>query len=128
MTGKHYVYTHNRPSTGECFYIGKGVGDRCKGGAKGRNEDWHEIVDQEGGFMFKILVSGLTSNKALEIEKDFIDQIGYDNLCNRVQGGSHKILDTETGVKYNSRREACRSNNIEWSPGKRYIRNRFIKL
>ena len=76
-----YVYSHNRVSDGKCFYIGKGKGTRYIEG-RSRNQHWHRVVKEEGGYTFKILVNGLKEKDAFKIESSFINQIGYDNLTN----------------------------------------------
>lgn len=77
------MYSHISIADGKCFYIGKGKGLRCVDGRSGRNQDWVDKVMREGGFSFKILVSGISDKDARELEKEFIKQIGLENLCNR---------------------------------------------
>ena len=69
-----YVYSIVR--NGQCVYIGKGSGKRCKLSAKQRNGE------------ALILVNGVTHEKALELEKSFIQQIGIENLENKNCGGT----------------------------------------
>ena len=83
----YYVYAHIGVNSGRCFYIGKGRNGRHRNGMSGRNNDWVDKVEAEGGFRWKILVSGLTHKKALEIEKDFIAQVGIESLLNKTQKG-----------------------------------------
>lgn len=80
----YYVYCHNSNIDGKCFYIGVGRKDRVFSQCEHRNKNWKRKVWLEGGFSFRILVSGLPKKKALEIERSFIKQIGLENLTNIV--------------------------------------------
>lgn len=80
-----YVYAHQRKDNGKCFYIGKGVGDRAFDTQK-RNEHW-ERTARKYGFNTVILVDNISDEKALELEKSFIEQIGLENLTNIQEGG-----------------------------------------
>lgn len=79
------MYCHQRKDTGKCFYIGKGKGNRAYSKSN-RNPHWHNIVNKVG-YDVVILVNGITEEKALELEIDFIAQIGLENLCNITIGG-----------------------------------------
>tara|TARA_R110000796_G_scaffold18159_4_gene55185 strand:+ start:7698 stop:8282 length:585 start_codon:yes stop_codon:yes gene_type:complete len=89
-----YVYSHVRKDTGRCFYIGKGRGKRAWN-TQLRNRHWN-FVANKSDFKVKILVSGLTDDKALELEKNFIDQIGLENLTNVQEGGQGGWSHTHT--------------------------------
>lgn len=80
MERKFYVYCHRRKTDGKCFYIGKGTGNRYKS-KSGRNPYWWNIVNKHG-FEAEILVNNITEAKAFELESEFCEQIGYENLCN----------------------------------------------
>lgn len=80
-----YVYAHQRKDNGRCFYIGKGKGDRAFDTQK-RNEHWKRVVNKYG-FNTVILVDNISDEKALELEKSFIEQIGLENLTNMQEGG-----------------------------------------
>jgi len=80
-----YVYSHIRKDNGKCFYIGKGEGKRAFS-AQGRNNYWNNVVNKHG-YDVKILVNNITEQKALELERDFISQIGLENLTNLQDGG-----------------------------------------
>jgi hypothetical protein len=77
---EHYVYCHQRKDNGKCFYIGKGKGKRYAD-EQFRNRHWHFIANKYG-FTPVILVSGLSEEKAFELEASFIKQIGVENLTN----------------------------------------------
>ena len=80
---EYYIYSHLDINTDKCFYIGKGKDSRCAdGSANTRNSEWTKKVMQDGGFKWKILVSGLAEETAIELEKSFIEQIGYGSLLN----------------------------------------------
>ena len=78
----HYVYSHCDIDNGQCFYIGHGKNDRVLS-PTGRGDDWSKRVYSGNGYTFRILVSGLSKEKAKEVEQSFIDQIGIENLTNR---------------------------------------------
>ena len=80
-----YIYIHQRNDTGQCFYVGKGKGNRYKDKTS-RNKHWHNIVNKVG-YTSQILINGLTESKSLELEKEMIKQIGIDNLANMTEGG-----------------------------------------
>jgi hypothetical protein len=80
-----YVYIHQRNDTGKCFYVGKGKSNRYKSTQR-RNEHWKNIVNKVG-YTPLILINGLTEDKAFELEKEVIKQVGIDNLCNMSEGG-----------------------------------------
>lgn len=88
---EYYVYAHLNPDTNQCFYIGKGKGNRVKDGNTGRSTRWNQYTDHCGGFKWKILVNGLSKRKALEIESSFIKQIGIDNLVNEINTGIYRL-------------------------------------
>lgn len=81
-----YVYAHQRKDNGRCFYIGKGVGDRAYS-KKSRNRHWRFIADKYD-YNVVILVNNISDEKAYELEKSFIEQIGMENLANYNPGGS----------------------------------------
>jgi len=81
-----YVYCHQTKDDGKCFYIGKGRGRRAYIKDK-RNPHWKNKVKKHGGFDAVILVNNITEEKAFELEKDFIKQIGRENLVNMTDGG-----------------------------------------
>ena len=75
-----YIYCHRKKTNGECFYIGKGKGNRYKT-SQNRNQHWKNIVNKHG-FEAEILINNISEEKAFELESYFCNQIGYENLCN----------------------------------------------
>jgi len=85
----HYVYAHIRKDSREVFYIGKGSGWRLTASSK-RNKYWLNIVAKAGGFYPVVLISGLNSDDAYEIERLVISEIRKKTnivLCNLIDGG-----------------------------------------
>ncbi len=84
-----YVYEHLTPK-GEVFYVGKGSGDRAW--SNWRNDYWHNIVGQQGGFTVRIVEDGLQEWYALELESLLITYYGQrvnkdGPLANLTSGG-----------------------------------------
>lgn len=79
-----YVYSHIRKDNGKCFYIGKGTGNRAFS-IDNRNKHWHNVSAK--GYDVKILVNNITEDKAYKLERDFISQVGLENLTNYHEGG-----------------------------------------
>lgn len=97
----HYVYSHFTDDYFKPFYIGKGSGNRCKDGTKGRNTEWHQITDEHGGFNWRILMDGLSKSEAHELEMLVIETYGRDTLTN--WNGKHS---EETKRKMSNARKA----------------------
>jgi hypothetical protein len=81
----YYVYLH-KTKDGVPFYVGKGKGKRAY--STNRNADWLRFVDSIGDYDVEIPHSNLSEDKALEIEKNLIAEIGLDNLTNILAEGS----------------------------------------
>lgn len=88
-----YVYEHWRSDTNQCFYVGKGKGDRAYRGMSGRrNAYWRNIVNKllRNGHTYevKIVASGLEEHQAMILE---VERIAYWrailDLSNRTDGG-----------------------------------------
>ena len=87
-----YVYEHWRLDRDECFYVGKGKGNRAYR-MRGRNLHHRAIMDKllrEGsGMEVRMVATGLSENDAfsLEIERiSFWRELGVD-LANHTNGG-----------------------------------------
>lgn len=87
----YYVYEHWRLDKDECFYVGKGYGDRAyrKGG---RNSHWNNIVDKleriGSGYEIRLVATGLTEKDALDLEKERIAfWCDKSDLANKTAGG-----------------------------------------
>ena len=85
MENKFYVYAHQRLTDGKCFYIGKGTRSRAWE-TTNRNKYWRNVVAKHG-FRVEILINNISEEKAFELEKEFIRQIGKENLVNMTDGG-----------------------------------------
>ncbi len=80
-----YVYEH--VSDGNLRYIGKGTGDRIHSRNK-RPPQWKSVFERET-IHKRVLMDGLSTEHALELEEFVIDTIGLENLIN-VEKGSRK--------------------------------------
>jgi len=69
MGQKFYVYAHIRLDTGEIFYVGKGIRNRCH--RKERNQHWKHIAEK-AGYSIKFLEENLEENQAFELERFWI--------------------------------------------------------
>jgi hypothetical protein len=106
-----YVYEHWRPDRNECFYVGKGYGQRAHDLNRGRNR-WHQFVTQKLsalGFVVevRIVADGLTERRAFDME---VERIAFwindgADLCNITLGG-----DGPSGRKHTE--EWKRANSI----------------
>lgn len=90
---RFYIYQHTRADNGEVFYIGKGSGRRAwrlfDSGA--RSKKWIRTANKYG-VNVSIILSGLTNDAAIRIERQLINSIGRrDNnsgpLMNGTDGG-----------------------------------------
>ena len=81
-----YVYAHIRKDNNKCFYIGIGKGERAHFAKRDYNPHWTRIAKKHG-YEVKILVNGISIDKAKELERDFISQVGIENLTNILPGG-----------------------------------------
>jgi hypothetical protein len=75
-----YVYSHIKKTDGKCFYIGKGTGNRAFT-TYSRNRYWKEVINK-CGFIPIILINNISEEKAFQLESQFCEQIGYNNLTN----------------------------------------------
>ena len=110
---RFYVYSHIRPSDGTCFYIGKGTGHRVLNG-RSRNDEWYNVVYDEGGFLHKILINNISESDAYKYEKQFIEDIG---LCNLTNIGSGKTDEWKKKIgesnKGNKRPDLAKRNMLK---------------
>ena len=79
---EHMVYVHS-DIDGHIFYVGLGK-NRRPWSSYGRNNHWWQKALKENAVHFEVelIASGLTKDEAREIEKDYINQYGLDNLTN----------------------------------------------
>lgn len=94
--GRYYVYVLIDPRDQEIFYVGKGCGNRHAAHLK----EWRSgrvvnaakfakigaIVESGKEPISKILMDGLHERRAFAEERLLIQQIGFANLTNMVQG------------------------------------------
>ena len=85
---RFFVYLHRRKTDSKVFYVGKGTGSR---GTKtqSRNAHWHNVARKHGWFC-EVVFSGLSSQEALDLEKDTILEMLYFSqpLTNKNAGGT----------------------------------------
>ena len=86
--GRFYVYAHFGKKTGQMFYIGKGCGSRCDQ-VGGRNCQWLERHDNEGGFYAVPLLSDLDEAHALATEAELIRLYALDSQLTNIAGVGH---------------------------------------
>jgi len=91
-SGTYYVYEHWRLDRDECFYVGKGHGNRAFS-MKNRNKHHQAIVSKlnriGSAFEVKIVASGLSEEEAFSLERNQIQfwrELGVD-LTNITNGG-----------------------------------------
>jgi hypothetical protein len=95
LNGRHYVYAHLNPNTGEIFYIGCGKKNRCNQLGAQRNKYWKEYK-KNNGILIKIIDYNLDEKQAFKMEKEIIHAI--KPVCNYVGGlagydeGDRKII------------------------------------
>jgi hypothetical protein len=96
-TEYYYVYIHKDPITGNIKYIGMGQGQRAwmmrnSGGTTAYGHrckehwEWYKELESKGYTLDKIVEiidSSLSRSKALEIEKEMINSVGYGKLFNK---------------------------------------------
>jgi len=80
----YYVYIH-KTKDGIPFYVGKGKGKRAW--STNRNADWKEFVNRIGDYNVELPYTNLSEQKALDIEKKLIADIGVNNLTNILSEG-----------------------------------------
>lgn len=80
----YYVYIH-KTKDGIPFYVGKGKGKRAW--TTNRNTDWKEFVNRIGDYNVELPYTNLSEQKALDIEKKLIAEIGLNKLTNILAEG-----------------------------------------
>lgn len=85
-----YVYEHRRATTGEVFYVGKGLGRRAFS-TKSRSSYWQNIAAKDG-LIVNVVQDGLQEWAAFELEQDLIalhgrSDLGLGPLVNMTDGG-----------------------------------------
>jgi hypothetical protein len=88
-----YVYLHRRATDNSVFYVGKGVKRRAWS-KKNRNIYWHRTVEKYG-YTVEIVMAGLQSWYALELERDIVARYSDSRLANLTSGGDGIWLASE---------------------------------
>ena len=112
-SGTYYVYEHWRLDKDECFYVGKGRGNRAYI-FKGRNKDHSAIVAKvrREGFAIEVRIvqSGLSEPDSFILEQkriQFWREIGVDlaNMTNGGEGisGFHHSVETRQKLSDNNK-------------------------
>lgn len=78
MGNKYYVYFHIKETTGEVFYVGKGMGNRAYSKNK-RNNFWTNIVNKYG-YDVIIIKDNLTNEESFKLEEYWVNRIGRRDL------------------------------------------------
>lgn len=90
-----YVYALRDPASGEVFYVGKGVGNRCFAHVEEARENQRgteklerirAILDRGKDVGIDIVRHGLDEATALEVEAALIDVLGLTDFGNLVRG------------------------------------------
>lgn len=79
------LYIHRRETDDKIFYVGIGNPNRPYN-KHGRNKHWNNVVGKHGYYVV-VLQQGLTIEEAQDCERDLIELIGIENLCNVTLGG-----------------------------------------
>lgn len=100
--GNFYVYVH-RDKDGKAFYVGKGTDRRAW--SESRHPIWHKYVNERLGGVYEVEIvkSGLTEEKALELEDELIAELGA-TLVNWINMG--RQLDYSALNEYHRKRDA----------------------
>lgn len=80
-----YVYVHRKKTDGRIFYVGKGRNKRAW--KKTQRSDWWKRIEAKHGRTVEIVLRGMTDDQAFQLEKELIDWLGIENLCNLRDGG-----------------------------------------
>jgi hypothetical protein len=96
----YYVYQLMNPTTGDVFYVGKGIGGRMLAHVAWANraeDEKSEMIrkikeDLGRDPTYRIVAHGLTEETAFLVEAVLIEQIGLGKLMNRVRGHNHDSL------------------------------------
>lgn len=104
-----YVYLHRRATDNSVFYVGKGVKRRAWS-KKNRNIYWHRTVEKYG-YTVEIVLAGLQSWYALELERDIVARYSDSRLANLTSGGDGIWLASEeTRKKISASKKGKKAN------------------
>lgn len=108
----HYVYAHIKDTTGEVFYVGKGIGKRVAS-KQHRSLHWKNIVNKHG-YDWIMLETNLTEEEANTKETYWINRLGRQDqsngcLVNFTNGGEGSCGRT---VSEKTRRAVAEANKL----------------
>lgn len=112
-----YVYEHWRLDKDECFYVGKGKGNRAYT-KSGRNAHWLNIVSKleriGSAYEVRIVASGLTEEEAFQLEKERIafwrDVVDLTNKTDGGDGVSGLVMPPEARQKMSEKAKGRKGN------------------
>lgn len=91
---EYYVYAHFNPITNECFYIGKGKGNRAWLKST-RNDYWKNYITLVPNYEIRLIVTGLNEDEAFSIEEVLIKSrnpiCNIASVINRLKTGENEI-------------------------------------
>ena len=87
------LYVHRKKTDNSVFYVG--IGNKNRPNSKDRNNLWKKISDKYG-YKVEVIMTGLSLEKAILLEKDLISYYGRKNnntgvLANLTDGGEGQI-------------------------------------
>lgn len=85
MKKDYKVYVHQKETTGEIFYVGKGRRWR-ENHKHNRNKHWLNVV-AKNGFTVCVVAANLSNEEACAFERLLIEKLGRDTLVNYTNGG-----------------------------------------
>ena len=85
MEDKFYTYIHKRKIDGKVFYVGQGSGKRASW-FHGRSKEWNNEASISGVDV-EFVEKNISKEKSIELEIEYIDKYGMDNLTNKTLGG-----------------------------------------
>lgn len=96
---RYYVYLQMRKDNNQVFYVGKGVGDRCK--RRKKSKSWNKVFNEAGGFTYEIVKDNLTEKEALALETELITNPKDSwNLVNSVSSFTKQTTDISKLKEY----------------------------
>jgi len=72
---RYCVYSHHRKDNDDIFYIGQGTVVRARCVVR-KLKTWHKVVEDAGGFIYRIIKDNLNKSEALDLEEKLIKEYG----------------------------------------------------
>lgn len=133
------LYVHRKKTDNSVFYVG--IGNKYRPKAKDRNNLWKKISDKYG-YKVEVIMTGLSLEKAVLLEKELISYYGRKNnntgvLANLTDGGEGqvgRVVSEKTRTKIRESKVANGMkggyNVVDKSTGIKYhsLRNACIEL